>query len=299
MADQENSSLLKRIADLEAEVREREQDLAHFRSELAQSNAKLEKIIGILNGELDRARLIQQSLVPTQFPHIPGLEFSTKFVPSLEVGGDYFDIFEHEDKFCFGVIVSSCNGHKLSSLFLSLLLKMTGQLEAKKGMDPVALMEKLLDQAKNQIVENESGDLFYGVLDRRKFQMNYVLVGNVILFHQSVQTDELSLIKTRNPSFAKDYHGPLSGDVITLNAKDRLIICTPGVLEVRSRAGESFGIDRLYKTILNQAKAGVHDLRNEILYQLEKFSEKPSFSRDVTVLVLEVKERVIKLARSQ
>ena len=95
-------ALQSRISELEAELADRERDLTVFREELARANSQLERFIKQISQELKMASLIQKALVPTEFPNIPGFEFSTKFVPSVISGGDYFDIFEHEDKFRFG-----------------------------------------------------------------------------------------------------------------------------------------------------------------------------------------------------
>ena len=102
--DQLIESLQQRVRELEAELLEREKDLAVFRDELNRANEQLEQFIKQIGQELKIASLIQKALVPTEFPNIPGFEFSTKFVPSPISGGDYFDIFEHEDKFRFGIV---------------------------------------------------------------------------------------------------------------------------------------------------------------------------------------------------
>ena len=60
--------------------------------------------------------------------------------------------------------------------------------------------------------------------------------------------------------------------------------------------GESFGTERIYKSVIGKAKDSVHDVRNEILYRLRKHRNTEDVERDVTVLVAEVKDHVIKLA---
>src|SRR6476469_8091482 len=117
-------SLQSRVRELELELGDREKDLAVFRDELAKANSQLERFIKQINSELKMASTIQKALVPTEFPNIPGFEFSTKFVPSPVSGGDYFDIFEHEDRFRFGIVLASSSGYSMSALFLSVLLRM-------------------------------------------------------------------------------------------------------------------------------------------------------------------------------
>jgi sigma-B regulation protein RsbU (phosphoserine phosphatase) len=45
-------------------------------------------------------------------------------------------------------------------------------------------------------------------------------------------------------------------------------------------------------------RQGVHELRNEILHQNEKFTGRQTPLRDQTVIAMEVKDRVIKLAKN-
>src|SRR4051812_36312955 len=108
--------LIKKIAELEREVKDREEDLARFRDELIKANRRLEQMIESFNQELKVAHAIQRTLVPTEFPNIPGFDFSTKFLPSSKSGGDYFDFFEHQDKFRFGIVLSSASAHGMSAL---------------------------------------------------------------------------------------------------------------------------------------------------------------------------------------
>ncbi|MDV7400207.1 hypothetical protein RZS08_52825, partial [Arthrospira platensis SPKY1] len=61
--------------------------------------------------------------------------------------------------------------------------------------------------------------------------------------------------------------------------------------------GEEFGSERLFESILNAPKQGVHDLRNEVFINLKKFSGGIEIPRDQSLVVAEVKNRVIKLAK--
>jgi sigma-B regulation protein RsbU (phosphoserine phosphatase) len=88
-------------------------------------------------------------------------------------------------------------------------------------------------------------------------------------------------------ALVKDYNQNPLTHTMSLGARDRLILCTEGV-------GES---DLLLKSILRAPRSGVHELRNEILFQAEQHSGKSEPVRDQTVIVTEVKDRVIKLAK--
>lgn len=291
--------LRARIQELETELAERSRDLQIFREELSKANVQLEKFIQQISQELRMASLVQKALVPTEFPNIPGFEFSTKFIPSPVSGGDYFDIFEHEDKFRFGIVVASSSGYSMSALFLSVLLKMTGQLEARKGAAPEHILELMGKELVPNIHTHDQANVFYGVIDRRSFEMSYSCAGQMVALLLSFGSNKLQRLDVSTEPFHKDFSSELKSAKISLNPRDRLVICTDGILKARNQKDEQFGEERLFKTILSAAKsAGVHDLRNEIFYQVEKFTQGKDLPSDVTVVVTEVKDRVLKLAKS-
>lgn len=298
MPDENTQQLENRVRELETELAERTRDLARFREELAKANTQLEKFIQQIGQELKMAGLIQKALVPTEFPNIPGFEFSTKFAPSLVSGGDYFDIFEHEDKFRFGMVVANSSGYGMSALFLSVLLKMTGQLEARKGGAPEKILELMAREIVPHIQSNDHANVFYAIVDRRGFDLTYSCAGRVKALLFSYGANKLQRLETITEPFQQNFKGELKSGTVGLNPRDRLIICTEGVLKAANPKGELFGEERLYKAVLGAPKAGVHELRNEIFYQLETFCQGRELPQDVTVVVAEVKDRVIKLAKT-
>jgi sigma-B regulation protein RsbU (phosphoserine phosphatase) len=76
-----------------------------------------------------------------------------------------------------------------------------------------------------------------------------------------------------------------------------LILCTEGLLEAQNSNKESFGKEGVQQAVLHAPRLGVHELRNEILFKMEQFVGSTEAARDITILVTEVKDRVIKLAK--
>jgi sigma-B regulation protein RsbU (phosphoserine phosphatase) len=287
-----------RILELEAELADRNRDLAIFREELTRANSQLEKFIKQIGQELAIAGLIQKALVPTEFPNIPGFEFSTKFVPSTISGGDYFDIFEHEDKFRFGIVLANSSGYGMSALFLSVLLKMTGQLEARKGMAPNLILELMAKELIPNIQNADQANVFYGVFDRRSFDLTYSMAGRAIGLLMTHVDGKVHKLETATEPFHGGFQGEFKNHSLNLNPRDRLILCSEGVLKVTNPKGEAFGEERLFRSVLAAPRQGVHELRNEVLYQVEKFMQGQPLPQDLTVIVTEVKDRVIKLAKN-
>jgi len=297
MAQESVEQLRARIRELELEVSEREKDLSIFRRELGSANRRLESLIAELNQEIRVVHSIQKILVPTEIPQIQGFDFSSKFLPSFSRGGDYYDVFEHEDRAKFGVVVASGSGHVMSALLLSVLLKMTSRMEGRRKSDPVTMVKQIIGEMKPSIGATDHADLYYGVFDRRQFSLSYVKLGGILALHYDHSSTELKLLKSSYPAISGASDDDLVSQTVGLNPRDKLIFCTPGVVEAKNLEGQEFGQDRLYKAILEYASRGVHELRNQIFFRLQQFAAGQEPPRDQTVVVAEVKDKVIKLAK--
>jgi sigma-B regulation protein RsbU (phosphoserine phosphatase) len=289
--------LKERIDELKQELVQRDLELKRYRFELQKTNTQLEKFIVDMGQELKLAGLIQKLLSPTEIPNIPGIEFSTKFLPGMKSGGDYFDIFEHDDRLKFGIILSSSSGYTMSALFLSVLMKLSAQIEARRGMDPDKVISLMASEIVPHIQKQDTASLFYGIVDRRNYELKYSSVGNIAGLLQVQGQDQPSWLEPSAGQLKKDFNERPLAHTIPLGPRDRLILCTEGIWTAPSTAGETFGKDRLVKTLIRAPRSGVHDLRNEILFQVEQFTQAQEPHRDQTVVVTEVKDKVIKLAK--
>jgi sigma-B regulation protein RsbU (phosphoserine phosphatase) len=289
--------LKQKIEELQYELAHKEVELKKYRFELQKTNSTLEKIISDLSQELRLANLIQKLLSPTEIPNIPGIEFSTKFIPGVKSGGDYFDIFEHDDRLKFGIILSSSSGYTMSALFLSVLMKLSAQIEARRGMEPDKVISLMAQEIVPHIQKQDCASIFYGIVDRRNYELKYCSVGTIAGLLHVHGKDQPGWLEACAGPISKDFDSTPLTHSIPLGPRDRLILCTEGVWSASTGEEHVFGKERLLKTVLRAPRSGVHELRNEILFQVERYTQQEEPARDQTVIVTEVKDRVIKLAK--
>lgn len=294
----DEAALKNRIQFLEKEIELKNKDLEIYRKELVKANAQLEGLVIHIHSQLKKALEIQRQIVPTEFPHIPGFEFSTKFAASSLNGGDYFDIFEHKDKMQFGFLLSSASNYSVSATFLSLFMKFTFEArQSLQSQEPQALLKSLQAELVSALGVNDSFQFFYGVMNRRHLRLDYVNVGGVVGIHHTHASHALTRLQMNVPSVCSA--SILDGvpvQSVDFEPKDKLILCSPGIFKVKNIQGEYFGEERLYSIIKKSAQSDVHNLRNEIFFQLQQFSQGQEYAQDLTVIVVETKERVLKLA---
>ncbi len=294
----DEESLKERISELEHELAVREAELHRYRLELTKANTALEKMIAQISQEMKFAQTLQKMLSPTELPNVQGFEFSTKFIPGSRYGGDYFDIFEHEDRLRFGILISSSSGYSLSSLLLSVIIKISSQMEARRGLEAHKVVSVLAKEVVPNIQNDDSASIFYGVVDRRSYEMQYCSVGIIDGFLQVYGQESLIELLPTGPSISKNFNTEPQSRTVQLNPRDRMILATEGLKLSQNPLGVNWGGHGLSQAIQSAPKQGVHELRNEILFANEKFSQKSEPMRDQTLLVTEVKDRVIKLAKN-
>lgn len=289
MSDEEITRLKKTILDLEAQLKSKNLEVITYRSELQKFSQRLDAMMSKVSNDSQVLAKVQKALVPTEMPRIPGVEISRKFVFGSKSGGDYFDIFEHEDKFRFGILVASSSGYAMSALFLSLILKVSHMLEAKKGNPPEKVLQHMADELKSLAGPQDTTHAFYAVIDRRDYSFKFCSAGKIEAFYMT-NSKTVQRLKSEYGPMSQTFSGPLTAAQIELEPKSRICIVTDGLFDV-------LGAEVIVKAMTDKIKAGVHDLRNELLFQAQRISGLQEPERDQTVVVVEIKDQVIKLAK--
>ncbi len=289
--------LEKEIARLKEELLLKSRDLDVYKREMQSLNDQIQILISQMEGQLQLSTRLQKLLVPTDYPKFPGFEFSTKYLASAVSGGDYFDIFEINDRHRFGVILASSSGHGMAALLLSILIKLSASIEAQKGVTAKDAVLALSSDLQKNINGAESASLFLALFDRRDLSVSIASVGDIQSWHCDSEEKSFRPIVAKSEAIKSDGTPQIIESDLSLSSKDRLVFLTPGVSQLTNEIGEEFGIKRIEEILTEKREAETHDLRNEIIFRAEKFISGRDLQRDVTVVVVDVKDRVLKLAK--
>ena len=290
MSDSEVKKLKQTISILENELKNKTEEVAIYRQELIKFSKQLDHVMSGVSTDLKYLSEIQKNLAPTELPDIPGFEVSRKFVFGSKSGGDFFDFFEFEDKFRFGLLVASSSGYAMSALFLSFILQYSHILQAKKGVPPEQIMQKIAAELKTTAGEKDLTHAFYAVIDRRDYSLRFCSVGKILGFYLA-PNKPLQILKSSAGPFGQHFDELLNSAQIELEPKSRFCVMTDGLSDV-------LGLDQIAKILTDHNKSSVHEIRNELLFQASRIAGTTEPLRDQTVVVIDVKDRVIKLAKS-
>ena len=233
--------------------------------------------------ELQLARNIQKSLLPSRIPPVPGYDISAVNIPSREVGGDYYDVIElsdHEWGIAIGDVVGKGAGAAM------LMASLQASLRAISGEFDV---QKILGRINNLIYQNTDMykyiTFFYGVLDTRQNRFTYCNAGHnyPILVRPDGGTEALS---TGGIVLGMMPDAVYQADSVSLHEGDRVVLYTDGVTEAKNRDDMEFGEDRLIRLVIRNAVLSSDSLIENIVYDVNAFSSDLDQRDDITLAVI-------------
>jgi len=233
--------------------------------------------------ELEEARRIQESLLPSSLPQIAGMTMSVSWQPMNEVGGDYFDVIELGAGQT-AVCIADVEGKGLPAAMLMSNLQAAVRSLAREGHDPAEMFERL----NRTMLQNSAGGklitMFYAVIDAPRRKLRYVNAGHhpPVLMHCDGSSERLSAGGPMLHIFADSHYE--TGEV-GLQSGDQLLMFTDGLVECCDASGEDFGEKELMRVLANSGGADADALQQAVKTAVTDFSI-CGFQDDVTVIAL-------------
>ena len=242
-----------------------------------------------IESELQIARDIQMSMVPSTFPNREGLDMYASMAPAREVGGDLYGYVLNEDKlyFCLGDV--SGKGVP-ASLFMAQVTRLFQTL-AKQGMQPAEMCTRINDALSGE--DNESlmfVTFFLGLIDLNTGHLSFCNAGHNPPVIGGTPSNGDFLKMEPNAPFGLWPGLQYVGEEIE-NIKGRaLLIYTDGLNEAENHQLQRFGDDRLLSilrcTYFESSKQVVETLATAV----EKHRNGAEPNDDLTIMCIRVAE---------
>ena len=255
-----------------------------------------------LERELSTAREIQQHLLPHDFPEVPGFEVTGVSVPSLQVGGDYFDFLDQGNGRT-GVAIGDVSGKGMPAALLmaNLQASLQGQvIHPNSVSDIVSCVNDLLVHSTDT---HMFATFFYGVIDRGAATFTCTNAGHnpPLLVRADGQVEQLGvggLLLGMLPGRSYEQQ------TVDLDPGDVLVLYTDGIteavgpdligegdsgeraLEDEIDADSMFGEERLLDVVRAGAGLSAVALRESILRAVNDFTAGVAQSDDITLVVI-------------
>ncbi|NCC50170.1 MAG: GAF domain-containing protein [Spartobacteria bacterium] len=244
-----------------------------------------------IDHDLDIARNIQMSLLPKTIPKIEGIELAAFNYPALEVGGDYYDFVEVDEK-RIGIALADVSGKGISGAIMMSMCRSVLRSQAPGVTSPAKVLNGVNHLMRKDIADDMFVSMLYMILNIETHELAIARAGHErpIL----VPGDKSGLHVIESPGLAigigdEEAFGMITKDtVITLHPGDVVVTYTDGVTEAMNENEQEWGIDNFTEAIRVSADEGAHSVLNNVQQRLMRFvGETPQYD-DTTLLALRV-----------
>lgn len=262
------------------------------KTRLERSNRELQQTVDLeiaqrelQEQELERAREIQQALMPKEIPQIPGFDIAGAWEPARVVGGDYFDVIKLSES-RLGICIADVVGKSVSAALLMANVQATVRAFASDAASPAWLCGRVNSVLCNNIATGKFVTLFYGVLDAKRRVLEYTSAGHLspILLNGSHSVRQLENGGALLGVFPEWKY---EDSAAQLAPGDRLLLFTDGITEAARPDGEEFGEQRLIDATTSLSQRSSAELKDELLSQAKNFCDS-QLADDATLIVIAV-----------
>lgn len=269
---------VKIVTEMEARDREREE-----KERILLENARVVK-------EMEIAKQIQISLLPSATPALPGMAVAGRCKPATHVGGDYYDYFQHGESGA-DMVIADVSGHSVGAALIMAETRSVLRAQARSDRTVCEILETL-----NELLHDDlSGaelfiTMFYIRYDTRRRLLSYANAGHnppLVFRHgrascMELDAEGLILGVKRQVEFEEKQIELRPGDVV--------LLYTDGITEARNPDGEFFGSSRLCKLLSANSDKSADGIIDVILAEVESFSSDNVLDDDVSMVVLKILE---------
>jgi predicted ATPase/serine phosphatase RsbU (regulator of sigma subunit)/tRNA A-37 threonylcarbamoyl transferase component Bud32 len=275
---------------LEQKVEERTAQLATANEEITLLNERLKEENLRMSAELDVAKQLQQMVLPKEkeLEGIEQLDIAGFMAAAEEVGGDYYDVLQYQDRLKIGI--GDVTGHGLESGVLMLMVQTAVRtLLVSEINDPKVFLNCLNRVIYDNIKRIESDkNLTLSLLDYKNGEVQ--LVGQheeVLVVRKNAEIERLNTIDLGfmvgvMPNIAKT----VSHDEIHLEQGDGIVLYTDGITEAHNPEMTLYGIERLCEVVSQYWHLSAKAIQQAVIADVRAFIGEQQVYDDITLLVL-------------
>ncbi len=202
-----------------------------------------------LSDQFEQIAKLQQALLPSSIPDIPGLEIATSYLTSDQAGGDYYDFFALPDG-RWGILIADVSGHGPAAAtvmaMLHAILHSFGSLRAEDAASPARTLAFANDRLCAAGLEGSFVTAFLAVYSPHSGAIEFASAGHPpprLLRHGAgrVLTLEDAAAVPLGIVDAVDFESRHAA----LQPGDTLVLYTDGITELFGPDRSLFGVDRL------------------------------------------------------
>jgi len=251
--------------------------------ELKEAHALIQRQQQRMQDELNVARDIQLSMVPTLFPQDEAIDIFATLKPAREIGGDFYDAFMiSNDSLC--LCVGDVSGKGAPAALFMAMSKTLIKSYASSDFSTASIMTRVNDELCEGNDENLFVTVFLAILNVHTGELRFTNAGHNYPYIIKEDKSLVTLNQKHGPIVAAMDGLIYKEDVITLDKYDTLFLYTDGVTEAMNHEEELYGEKRLENFLLTNDCKEVKNSINLLMADISAYENSSDQTDDITVL---------------
>jgi len=235
-------------------------------------------------------------MLPEHMPSYPGVDVAARYLPSFELGGDFYDFVELNGH--LGVVVGDVVGKGIAAALLMSAARAALRAHVQEIYDLDEVVSRVNRQLCRDTRDNEFVSLWYGVIDPNKRQLTYCSAGHepTIVVHMprsgGPSPADISELNVGGMVVGIEPEQRYQRAVFELRTGDVIVAYTDGLVDATNFNRERFGKKRLRTTILKalntDPQISASQLVEAIHWEIRQFAGLAPRPDDSTLVVLRI-----------
>jgi phosphoserine phosphatase RsbU/P len=237
-----------------------------------------------LEHHLALAHDVQVVMLPASAPSVPGYDLAGVNVPTMEIGGDYFDYLPLPDG-RWALVVADVSGKGMAAALIMATFRAALRAELRRAGSVEELVEAVNALLLDSIDTSRYVTAVYGILDPATGTLDYVNCGQTppVLLRRD---GSCAWLDKGRPALGMPVAVPGESGSVVLAPGDVLVVYTDGVVELSDPAGEEFGLQRLEALIREHVNLPAAAIVGEVQRATIAFTTQPGYADDFTLMVV-------------
>lgn len=235
--------------------------------------------------EMMLANMFQQTLM-TAPPEHALLSVYHKYLPSQEVGGNFYDCLAVGNDFWF--IMADTSAHGVSAAMVSAMVKVEFNVACRTLATPGAVLQHMNDTFYRIMQGDYTLNAVIGCLSGRT--LTYANAGHVCPLHYNIAVEKVDVLEGFDPAVGQFSDMEYVDHTIALNKNDYVLLYTEGLFESRLQYDNDMNYEDLGSYFLSY-KHIIADSPDEffnVLLRLFGGVTDENVNRDISLLLLKI-----------
>jgi len=235
--------------------------------------------------ELEMARDIQNSVLPSVLPEIPGYELWGVNTPSRGVSGDYYKTFVRKDGEELAIMIADVCGKGMAAALLTASLEALSAGPIEDGQTIEEICKNVCRRLYERTPPTKFATAFLSILELGSGTFKFVNAGhNPVLLVRS--DGAVELLESQSVPVGVVPDADFSEGQTPLAPGDLVLMYTDGITEATDPSDAMYGLERLMELVLESRQQPLEELARKIDDDVTAFAQGVPFADDRTLVLL-------------